>query len=60
MYKIKHNPDRSIARHKAKLVAKRFYQIAGIDYTETFSLVVMLATIKVLLCLTVTYSWDIK
>ena len=34
---VKLNPDRSIDRHKARLVAKRYLQKAGIDSDEIFS-----------------------
>ena len=32
VYKIKQNPDRTIARHKAHLVAKGYHQEEDIDY----------------------------
>lgn len=38
--KIKQNADGSIARYKARLVAKDFHKSAEPDYSETFSLVV--------------------
>jgi hypothetical protein len=49
VYKSKHKEDGSIDRYKAHLVAKGFKQHYGIDYDDTFSLVVMFATIHLVL-----------
>lgn len=36
-FRVKHNPDRSVARFKARLVAQGFSQVPKIDFTETFA-----------------------
>lgn len=48
VFKIKNNPDDSIERYKARLVARGFNQQHGIDYEETFSPVVRYDSIRTL------------
>ena len=47
-------------KHKARLVAKRFHQVHGIDYTETFSPVVKASTVMVVLSITIMNNWILK
>ena len=37
IYKIKHAADGSVEKYKERFVARRFSQVEGIDYEETFS-----------------------
>ena len=46
IYKIKYKFDGSIKRYKARLVVKDYTQAEGLDYYETFTLVVELVTVS--------------
>lgn len=47
VFTIKYNPDGTVSRYNAKLMAKGFTQIHGIDYQKTFAAVSKLNTIKI-------------
>ena len=56
VFRIKQNPDGSIARYKARLVAEGFHQYPGIDFHETFSPVINLVIVRTMLRLHLTVS----
>jgi hypothetical protein len=46
--------------NKARLVAKGFQQRYGLDYEDTFSLVVNPTTVQIFLSLAVTHGWAFR
>jgi hypothetical protein len=60
VYKIKRKQDGSLDRYKARLVAKGFKQRYGIDYEDTFSLVVKIATIRIILSIATSKGWSLR
>ena len=49
VFKVKPNPDGTVNRFKARVVAKGYSQVHGLDYSEVFSPVVRYAGIRSLL-----------
>lgn len=59
MYKIKYKQDGSVNHFKARLVAKEFNQMAGIDYTENFAPVTKMVTVRLFLEIDASKRWPI-
>ena len=59
VYRVKYNTDGKVTCYKARLIARGFTQVFGIDYTETFAPVTRLETIRMLFTLAVQQDWEV-
>ena len=60
IYKLKCKADYSLDHYKARLVAKGYKQEDGFDYDATFSPVVKITTVQILISLAIGNNWHIK
>lgn len=59
VYRNKFNADGSMNKHKAKFIVKRYNQVCGVYFSETFSPVARLDTIRMLLAIVVQKDWKL-
>jgi hypothetical protein len=59
IYKKKKDMDGNVHIYKARLVAKGFRQVQGVDYDETFSLLAMLKSIRIILAIAAYFDYEI-
>nr|XP_009795432.1 PREDICTED: uncharacterized protein LOC104242127 [Nicotiana sylvestris] len=57
--KVKVGPDGKVDRLKARLIAKGYTQIFGLDYSDTFSLVAKIASVRLFLSMAVVRHWPL-
>jgi len=55
VYTVKLNPDGSLACLKARFVTKGFSHVYGLEYVDTFFLVVKMKFVQILVSLAATY-----
>ena len=59
IFTLKYKTDRSLKRHKSRLVVKGYTQTYGVNYQETFAPVTKMNTIRTLLSLAAHYNWQL-
>ncbi|KAK2440388.1 putative mitochondrial protein [Trifolium repens] len=57
VFKLKLNPDGSVAKYKARLVARGFLQREGLDYSEVYSPVARIETVRLVVALANARNW---
>jgi transposase InsO family protein len=60
VFRIKRKSDGSIDKYKARLVARGFTQIYGVDYFDTYSPVAKMASFRLILAMAARYDWDVE
>ena len=56
MFAVKFNPVKSVSKLKVCLVAKGYGKTYGVDYSDTFSLVAKLTSIRLFISLVASYD----
>ncbi|GAA0142332.1 transmembrane signal receptor [Lithospermum erythrorhizon] len=59
IYKVKCKSDGTVDKFKARLVAKNYNQVEGVDFFESFSHVAKTVTVRLLLVLDVANYWHL-
>ena len=60
LFRLKKNAEGKVVKWKARLVARGFTQVQGVDYFETFAPVARLASIRFILAVAARNDWEIR
>ena len=59
VFRLKRKADGSVDKYKARLVARGFTQIHGVDYYDTYSPVARLASFRLILAIAARNNWEV-
>ena len=59
IFVVKVNPDASVACLKARLVAKGYAQTYSVEYSDTFSPITKMTSVRLFISLDATYNLDL-
>jgi hypothetical protein len=59
VYKVKHNVDGYVSKYKIRLVVKGYAQTYGIDYEETYSPVVEMTIVRIIIIMATAKGWSL-
>ena len=59
VFAIKVNPDGSVVRLKARLIARGYAQTYGVDYSNTFSPIAKLNSVRLFISIAASQQWMI-
>jgi hypothetical protein len=59
VYRLKRKVDHTVEQFKARLTARGFLQVFGVDYDEVFAAVVLLKSFRLFIALSVLFGWRV-
>jgi hypothetical protein len=57
VFKLKHNEDGAVVKHKAKLVTKGYVQKQGVDFDEVFTPVARMEYVRLVFVVAAHHGW---
>ena len=60
VFRIKRKADGTVDKYKARLVARGFSQIYGVDFFNTYSPVARLSSFRLILAIAARYDWEVE